>query len=231
MTDATKLDTKLDADRRLALSLTPVSRETEERLSRYVSLLREWQKITNLIAPSTIDTIWSRHIADSLQLRALLPDAMRWIDLGSGGGFPGLPLACALAGIAGAHVDLVERNTKKAAFLREAVRITAAPASVHVANIEDFVDSFDGAADCVTARAVAPLKVLIEQSERLIRRGAKAVFLKGQDIELELTEAAKCWKISYELLPSKTHRDGRIIVINAVTPLPRSPAVSTMSPQ
>jgi 16S rRNA (guanine527-N7)-methyltransferase len=222
---------KLDADRAFALSLTPVSRETEERLSRYVSLLQEWQKTTNLIAHSTLATIWSRHVADSLQLRELLPDAVRWIDLGSGAGFPGIPLACTLANTAGAHVYLVERNTKKAAFLREAVRVTAAPASVHVANIEDFVDSFDGAADCVTARAVAPLKVLIEQSERLIQRGAKAAFLKGQDIEFELTEAAKCWKISYELLPSKTHRGGRIIVIDAVTPLPRHLTVTTTSPQ
>lgn len=212
---------KLEADRARALALTPVSRETEERLTRYVSLLREWQKKTNLIADSTLATIWSRHVADSLQLRALLPDAVRWIDLGSGAGFPGIPLACALAGVAGAHVHLVERNTKKAAFLREAVRVTGVPASVHVTNIEDFVDSFDGVADCVTARAVAPLKVLIAQSERLVRRGAKAVFLKGQDIESELTDAAKCWKISYELLPSKTHRDGKIVVISAIAPVSR----------
>src|SRR5271163_2805676 len=94
----------LSADKATALKLTPVSRETEARLDRYVELLLEWQAKTNLVAPSTLPNLWTRHIADSLQLLALASSAKRWADLGSGGGFPGVVLACALAGTAGAMV-------------------------------------------------------------------------------------------------------------------------------
>ena len=130
----------LPADKIAALALTPVSRETEARLDRYVDLLVEWQAKTNLVAPSTLPNLWTRHIADSLQLLSLAPSAKIWADLGSGGGFPGVVLACALAETPGANVHLVERNAKKAAFLREAVRVTAAPGTVHLAGIGDIVD-------------------------------------------------------------------------------------------
>ena len=117
----------LASDKAAALALTPVSRETEARLDRYVDLLVEWQAKTNLVAPSTLPNLWTRHIADSLQLLSLAPSAKIWVDLGSGGGFPGVVLACALAETPGANVHLVERNAKKAAFLREALRVTGAP--------------------------------------------------------------------------------------------------------
>ena len=128
------------ADKAAALALVPVSRETEARLDRYVELLREWQAKTNLVAPSTLPYLWTRHIADSLQLLALAPAAKIWVDLGSGGGFPGIVLACALAETPGATVHLVERNAKKASFLREALRVTGAPGTVHLADIGDTVD-------------------------------------------------------------------------------------------
>jgi len=115
------LDSVIAADKREALKLAPVSHETETRLDRYIALLREWQAKTNLVAPSTLPNLWTRHIADSLQLIDLAPTAKRWADLGSGGGFPGVVLACAMAGSPGASVHLVERIAKKAAFLREAV--------------------------------------------------------------------------------------------------------------
>src|SRR5258708_13550566 len=111
------------ADKAAALALTPVSRETEARLDRYVDLLREWQAKTNLVASSTLPNLWTRHISDSLQLLALAPSAKIWADLGSGGGFPRLVVACAMTGTPGAMVHLIERNAKKAAFLREALRI------------------------------------------------------------------------------------------------------------
>src|SRR6476659_3983255 len=130
----------LASDKAAALALTPVSRETEARLDRYVELLREWQAKTNLVASSTLPNLWTRHIADSLQLLTLAPSAKVWIDLGSGGGFPGIVLACALAETEGAVVHLVERNAKKAAFLREALRVTDSPGAVHLADIEDSVD-------------------------------------------------------------------------------------------
>src|SRR5580658_969178 len=143
------------ADKAAALTLTPVSRETEARLDRYVALLVEWQAKTNLISPTTLPNLWTRHISDSLQLLALAPDAKRWADLGSGGGFPGVVLACATAEVSGAAVHLIERNAKKAAFLREALRVTNAPGIVHLADIGDNVDRLVGKVDCVTARALA----------------------------------------------------------------------------
>src|SRR6476620_10030739 len=124
--------TRLASDKAEALALTPVSRETEARLDRYVELLREWQAKTNLVASSTLPNLWTRHIADSLQLLAIAPSAKTWADLGSGGGFPGVVLACAMAETPGATVHLVERNAKKAAFLREALRITGAPGIIHL---------------------------------------------------------------------------------------------------
>lgn len=194
----------LAANKAAALKLTPVSPETESRLDAYVDLLLQWQAKTNLVASSTLPQLWTRHIADSLQLLILAPEARIWIDLGSGGGFPGIVLACALAEAPGATVHLVERNAKKAAFLREALRITGAPAIIHLTDIGDCVDGFAGPVDCVTARAVAPLHRLVGFAEPLVARGARALFLKGQDVEGELTEATKYWKLKPQLHSSLT---------------------------
>ena len=201
------------SDRATALELTPVSRETAERLEIFVELLLKWP--ANLISASTIPVIWTRHIADSLQLLDLAPDARIWVDLGSGGGFPGLVIACALAETPGVIVHLVESNGKKAAFLREAIRLTGAPAEVHAVRIEKFVETFDGHVDVVTARALAPLKLLLNQCVRLLNRGALGLFPKGQDAAVELTEATKCWSISPTLVPSRTDPKARIVVVRA----------------
>jgi 16S rRNA (guanine527-N7)-methyltransferase len=204
------------SDKAAALALTPVSRETEARLNRYVDLLLEWQAKTNLVAPSTLPNLWTRHIADSLQLLALAPAAKVWVDLGSGGGFPGVVLACALAETPGAVVHLVERNAKKAGFLREALRVTGATGVVHLADIGDTVERITGAVDCVTARAVAPLHQLIGFAEPLLRNGAKALFPKGQDVEAELTEATKYWNIRPHLHSSRTGGGGWIVELDQV---------------
>src|SRR4249919_1687566 len=158
----------LASDRARALALTPVSRETSERLDAFVALLLSWQRTTNLIAASTIPHLWTRHIADSLQLLDLAPDARVWADLGTGGGFPGL----------------------------------AAPLEV------------------VTARAVAPLKLLLKQSFPLLgKSGAMGLFPKGQNAELELGEARAAmtsWKMDTTLIHSRTDAAGRIVVIRDV---------------
>jgi 16S rRNA (guanine527-N7)-methyltransferase len=206
----------LASDKAAALAVTPVSRETEARLDRYVALLLEWQAKTNLVAPSTLPNLWTRHLSDSLQLLSLAPSAKVWIDLGSGGGFPGVVLACALAETPGATVHLVERTAKKAAFLREAIRVTGSPGAVHLADIGDTVDRFAGAVDCVTARAVAPLHQLVGFAEPLVKRGAKALFLKGQDVEAELTEATKYWKIEPKLHSSRTGGQGWIVELDQI---------------
>jgi len=204
------------SDKADALRLTPVSRETESRLDRYLDLLGQWQTKTNLVAPSTLPHLWTRHVADSLQLLTLAPDARTWVDLGSGGGFPGIVLACALAEKPGSVVHLVERNSKKAAFLREALRITSAPGIVHATGIEDIVDSIQGPIDCVTARALAPLHQIIGFAEPLVGKGAKALFLKGQDVEAELTEATKYWNIKPILHSSLTGGHGWIVELDHI---------------
>jgi 16S rRNA (guanine527-N7)-methyltransferase len=206
----------LAADRAAALRLTPVSRETLRRLDRFVETLLTWRAKTNLIAASTVPHLWTRHISDSLQLLDLAPSARTWVDLGSGAGFPGLVIACALAETPDAKVHLVESNAKKAAFLREAARLTGAPAVVHAERIETFAAAFPASADVVTARALAPLKMLLDQSVSLLTTGALGLFPKGQDIDAELTEATKYWTIKVNLAPSRTDSNGRIVVVRAL---------------
>jgi len=203
----------LAADRTRALALTPVSRETAARLDRFVALLLETQRHTNLVGSGALPELWTRHVADSLQLLALAPDARVWLDLGSGGGFPGLVIACALADQPGRAVHLVESNGKKAAFLRQVIRALSLPAEVHEQRIESLNDI---AADVITARAVAPLAKLLGYVAPLLKTGGKALLLKGQDVERELTDAAKYWTIEAELTPSRTHPAGRIVVVRAL---------------
>jgi 16S rRNA (guanine527-N7)-methyltransferase len=207
--------TRGQADRQRALKLIPVSRETDSRLGNFVDLLTTWQKKTNLIAPGTLGEIWTRHIADSLQLFPLAPGARIWVDLGSGGGFPGIPLACLLADVPGGQMHLVESNQKKAAFLREAARMLALPVSVHPQRIEDFTAAFSGHADVVTARALAPLVKLLPDAYPLLKTGTRLLFPKGQDVGAELTEASRYWTIGAEMVPSKTG-DGQILVVTSL---------------
>jgi 16S rRNA (guanine527-N7)-methyltransferase len=203
----------LAADRRRAMAMVPVSRETLERLDQMVELLLSWQRSTNLIASSTIPSLWTRHVADSLQLVEIVRTATQWVDLGSGGGFPGLVIACALATASDVTVHLVESNAKKSAFLREASRVLGLPVIVHARRIEDFVACFVAQVDVVTARAVAPLSNLLTLAEPLLRNGAQGLFPKGQDVEAELTEASKYWNIDTELIPSRTDPRGRIVLV------------------
>jgi 16S rRNA (guanine527-N7)-methyltransferase len=125
-------------------------------------------------------------------------------------------IACALTDQNGAAVHLVESNAKKAAFLREAARVTATPVTVHALRIEKFVDSWTGRADAVTARALAPLNLLLTLSFPLLVSGALGLFPKGQDVDVELTEASKYWNINHKLVPSRTDRNGRIVIVRSL---------------
>jgi len=200
-----------DRAQAIALNQDSVSRETWARLDAFVSLVLRRQETMNLIAPSTIPTIWTRHVADSLQLLSLAQDARSWIDLGSGAGFPGLVIACALADTGQVH--LVESTRKKAHFLRECVEALRLPAIVHAQRIEDFTRSNKLRFEVVTARAVAPLEKLLGYANPLLKTGALGLFPKGQDVEAELTQASKSWKIDAELIPSKTDPHARIVLV------------------
>jgi 16S rRNA (guanine527-N7)-methyltransferase len=208
----------LAADKARALMLCPVSRETEKRLDMFVDALLLRQQTMNLVASSTLPHIWTRHVADSLQLVPLAPQAKVWADFGSGAGFPGIPIACAAVDNLGITVHLIESVRKKSAFLRDAVRTTGVAAVVHQQRAEKFGDSFHEAVDVVTARALAPLKTLCDQAFPLIARGAVGIFPKGQDVDAELTEAAKYWSIEAEKVPSKTSPQGSIVIIRGLQP-------------
>ena len=203
-------------DRATALKLTPVSDDALARLDKYAALLSEWQSRINLVAPSTLPQLWTRHIADSLQLLRHAPDAKIWTDLGSGAGFPGIPIACALAQTPGAQVHLVESNGKKAAFLREAVRITAAPAQVHAERIENYGESYTGKTHVVTARALAPLNSLLDQAFPFMTKGAIGLFLKGQDVEAELTDSSKRWSVEATKAKSVTDPEGCVLIVRSL---------------
>ncbi|MFZ1953752.1 MAG: 16S rRNA (guanine(527)-N(7))-methyltransferase RsmG [Pseudolabrys sp.] len=210
----------LAADKARALTLAPVSRETEKRLETFLEVLLRWQSKLNLVASSTLHELWTRHIADSLQLLPLAPQARVWADFGSGGGFPGIPIACALADYPGVRVHLIESNGKKAAFLREAVRATGVPAIVHQERVEKFAETCAETVHVVTARALAPLKTLLDQAFPLISRGAIGLFLKGQDVDAELTDAAKYWRLEASKVASKTSPQSSIVVVHSLKPLP-----------
>ena len=206
-------------DRRRALALVPVSRETEERFAVYAELLARWQRIKNLVSPATLPEVWTRHLADSAQIQPLMPDALRWADIGSGAGFPGLVVAILLAGQPGAHVDLVEANARKCAFLREAARACGAPVSVHNGRIADVLPRLHSI-DVLSARALAPLPDLLEMGKVLLDGGTAAVFLKsgaevGDDPGLGPGYEART-------VPSVTSPDGRILVVRRAV-LPKGP--------
>ena len=210
-------------DRRRALSLVPVSRETEARFVVYAELLARWQRVKNLVAPSTLPEIWTRHLADSAQIVPLAPDALRWVDIGAGAGFPGLVVAILKADTAGAEVHLVEANARKCAFLREAARACAAPAIVHNGRIEDVLPTL-AAVDVLTARALAPLPQLVEMGRILFERGTTAIFLKSR---AELADVSDLHSdLTVDIRPSVTSPEGRIVVLrpkDAATIDPQGP--------
>ena len=172
-----------DDNRTAALRLVPVSRETLERLDAYIALLAQWRKAVNLISESTFAEVWTRHVADSAQLLTFAPQARIWVDMGSGAGFPGLVIAIQLVNQPGARVHLIESDQRKCAFLREAARVTGAPATIHNERIEMAAQRITDAVDAVSARALAPLPKLIDFAKIWLDRGAVGVFPRGRTDE------------------------------------------------
>jgi len=186
-----------------------VSRETLKRLEAYADLLAKWQKAINLVSPATVPDLWRRHILDSGQLARLAPLDGLWVDLGAGAGLPGLVLA-----VMGAReVRLIESDARKCAFLREAARITSAPAQVINGRIEA-VAPFR--ADVVTGRALAPLTKLLGFAAPFLGAGSVALFPKGQDVEAELTEAHRVWRMKVDRQPSSTDPRATILRLTEV---------------
>ncbi|MBP1858748.1 16S rRNA (guanine(527)-N(7))-methyltransferase RsmG [Rhizobium herbae] len=173
-----------------ALNGVRVSRETSERLELFAALFQKWAKSINLVAPSTLSDLWQRHIADSAQIFQLFPGPKRWVDLGSGGGFPGIITAIFLAELGDGWVHLVESNNKKAAFLRVALNETGARGSVHPIRIEESVTVVPEC-DAISARALADLPLLLDYCASWMTAANKprAFFHKGRDYQQEVDKA------------------------------------------
>lgn len=186
-----------------------VSRETQNRLVRHLDLLRRWQRRINLTSAATLDDPWRRHVLDSAQLAPLVRAGARLADLGSGAGFPGLVLAI----LRGGPVHLIESDERKAAFLREAVRVTEAPAEVHNARAE----SLDLKADVVTARACAPLDRLLGLAVPLLAPGGVCLFLKGARVEEEIAAARSGWRMALRRHRSRTAPGGVVLEVTGVS--------------
>jgi 16S rRNA (guanine527-N7)-methyltransferase len=191
--------------------LPDVSRETVGRLNVHVELLHKWQKKTNLVANSTLTNVGRRHVADSLQCHCLFPDVSRWLDVGSGAGFPGLVVA--LAGGDHRRVDLVESNGKKCSFLREVIRHTGARAMVHHARIEDVRIELP---QIVSARAVASLDRLFQWTSHWLENGARGLFHKGRGYRAEIDAASIHWSFDCVEHPSVVDADSVLLEITGL---------------
>ena len=198
-----------------------VPRETMERLETHRRLLAEWSARMNLVGPKELDAYWGRHAQDSAQVVKLAPAAKRWVDLGSGAGFPGLTVACLIAPIPGASVHLVESTAKKALFLRTVAEEAKLPVKVFNQRIEDFGEG-EGPYEVVTARALAPLNRLIPYAKPILDRGAQGLFHKGADTDAELAAAkdvlggALGSKFRADVLESLSDPRGRIVRVTRV---------------
>jgi 16S rRNA (guanine527-N7)-methyltransferase len=204
-----------DKTRRAALDLFPSLRSIERELWIYEDLLRRWQAKINLVAPNTLGEIWMRHFADSAQVLDAAPGAKIWVDLGSGAGLPGLVTALLLKGRPGSLVHLIESDQRKAAFLRAVSRETGAPAEIHAERIEKALPSLVPQIEAVSARALAPLARLVELAQASIEKGAKGVFLKGEEWREELTAAERAGSFSFKTAQSRTHPRARLIVVTS----------------
>lgn len=205
-----------------ALSGLNVSRETVDKLEVFVALFRKWAKAINLVAPSTLSEVWERHIADSAQIYALGPGPRTWVDLGSGGGFPGIVTGILLSELGEGWVHLVESNNKKAAFLRTAILETGARASVHAIRIED-APSIIPHCEAISARALAELDVLMDFGLPWAQRNPDLRFFlhKGRDYQREVDKALGRWRFDLVKHASIVEPDSVVLELSKLSRQPQ----------
>lgn len=200
-----------------AAELTGVSRETLARVRSYLEVLDAWRERINLIGPGEGRHLWRRHVLDSLQLIADIPaDAEKIVDIGSGAGFPGLVIACAMAERPGASVTLVEKSYRKSEFLEAAIREVGLPARVLNVRVEDKPGH---RYDLLTARALAPLTKLLGYGYAWLKPSGKALLLKGRDTAAELGDARREWAFDLTQRTSMSSQEGVVLNIGSIKPL------------
>lgn len=202
--------TNIDKYQQLIDMAGPVSRETFEGLQAFEAMFGTWASRINLAAPSTLDDVWNRHVLDSAQLAPIALQAVRWLDLGSGGGFPGLVMAFLLRDRPGSRIDLVESNRKKAGFLQAVIGQFSLPARVHARRIGDEIKDL-GQPEVVTARALAPLSELLGLAFPWLSTGSTGLLHKGRDYRLEIEESALLWQ--YDLLEHRSKVDTDSVIL------------------
>lgn len=201
-------------DRDNALQLAPELRDIAEGLAVYERLLRRWQSRINLVGRSTLDDVWTRHFADSGQLAQFADLSDRWVDLGSGAGFPGLVLAMLQQFRGVGEMHLIESDSRKAAFLREVSRETGTNAIVHNARCEDILAELQP--DVLVSRAMADAGALFRHARPFVEKGSVGLFLKGRDVGAELTAAAIPSSFSVVIAPSKVDAEGAVVQVRLV---------------
>jgi len=189
-------------DRQSALSLISVSRETEERFDVFVRILTRWRQKINLISETGFASVWTRHIADSAQIHLMVPTTIRWLDIGSGAGFPGIVLAAQLAAVKGGVVHCVETDQRRCAFLREVARAACVPAVIHAIPIQLLNASELGGVDGVTSRAVSPLTKTLDMAESWLRSGTPGIFPCGRTAAVHVHPISNHSHFRIESIPS-----------------------------
>lgn len=191
-----------------------VSRETMARLDGYVALLAKWNPRINLVSRDSLSDVWHRHIADSVQLWQYRPaEAHLWLDMGAGGGLPGLVVAALAAEKTALRVRLVESDARKSEFLRFAIRDLGLPAEVLTTRIEELPPQ---AADVVSARALAPLTALLDMTEKHRAPGGIGLFPKGRTVHKEVQDALQTWRLDYRIHASQTDPSAGVVEIGAL---------------
>lgn len=202
-------------DREAFVAAVDVSRETLARLDEYAALLTKWNPSINLVSKSTLPFLWRRHFLDSAQVMSLARETARtWVDLGTGGGFPGMIVAILAADRRpDLHVSCVESDTRKATFLRTVARACGIQVDVISRRIEEIEPM---SADILSARALAPLTVLLDYADRHLSPSGEAVFLKGASFEKEIAEALETWAFELDTYPSETDPDATLLKLKEI---------------
>ncbi|WP_455476099.1 16S rRNA (guanine(527)-N(7))-methyltransferase RsmG [Bartonella sp. B17] len=196
------------------LNIIPsVSRETMEDLIQFETLIMQWNKHINLVSSTTIPVLWTRHILDSAQIYPFHSDLFHWCDLGSGGGFPAIVIAIFMKEKKTGHIDLVESNGKKIAFLRTVIAQLNLPATVHYCRIEDVYQKIK-TPDVITARGLASLDDLLELIFPFFTQKTIALLQKGRDYSIEIANASANWQFNLIKYKSKIDENSVILEIS-----------------
>ena len=201
------------AARKWTLDQLCVSEDLQKRLDIYIDLLTRWRRITNLVSDASLAMVWMRHVMDSAQLLELVPNAIRWLDIGTGAGFPGMVIAILLSNAPGAVVHCVESDHRKCAFLRQVARSTAVPAQIYACRVETLSPALVSPVDAVTARALGSLPKLLEFSKLWIEQGAVGVFPRGRTLQDQLHPLIVGSNFIIDTAPSRTDPNARIVLL------------------